>query len=432
MLENGEREVFPFEEKYTIENVAEKLGKSEEQIKNRLLWFTSARNSLRHTIQYILKNMYYSGFDWYLEVPKGMVLKEDFIEEYYRSRDRLNKPVFRYDFSQLPSIIPSRATKVKIFVNEISTKTKKIVGKWETDYTHFITYCDDNIVCSGMASKENMPQFYGTEGFIERSMKKFPGKFGYDRTKYVNSSTKVTLKCLTCGSYFEQLPGIHLNSPLGVCPACAQEHVRLSKIKTQEEFLENMKNLYGDSVDFSKAVYKMARDHGNGEDKIIVINPTTGEEKIVTVSHLLTGNFHFGTKSLGELFVEDCLRSLNIGFNDQVVLRKNEVPEISSVRERVFIDFEVFYNEHIYYIEYNGVQHYQFDLKFHKTMTDYTNQLRRDEAVRVYCKRNNIGFIEIPYIINTKDKIMDFLMKTLVQGIDPETLVDYKALFKTK
>lgn len=423
-------DLFLFEEEYTLEIVSRKLGKSLKKVEKRLLWFTSARDNLRHTVQYILRNMYFQGFDWYLTVPKGLILKEDFIEEYYKSRYKSNKTIFNYDFSKLPNIIPNRMTKVEIFVNEVSTKTKKVIGPWKTTYSYLITRGSDNISCAGMASKEKMPQFIGTDEFIRTSKERFPGKFGYDKTEYINSGTKVILKCLTCGEYFEQLPGIHLNSPLGVCPACAQEHVRVSKIKTQEEFLQKMEDIYGDTLDFSKAIYKRAKNQGNNEDKVIVINPKNKEERLVSISHLLTGKFHFDGQSSGETFIFNALKELGLEFEQQFMLREKDITEITSIRKRVFIDFVVKYNKQTYFIEYNGKQHYQYDLSFHRTEEAYLSQLKRDEAVKLYCERNNIQFVEIPYIVNTRNKIEEFLDKVILHGINPNTLIDYKSLYK--
>lgn len=67
---------------------------------------------------------------------------------------------------------------------------------------------------------------------------------------------------------------------------------------------------------------------------------------------------------------------------------------------------------------------------FHNTIEDFNNQLRRDQNVRDYCKENNILLIEIPYTCNTYKKVKEFLDKVILQGIDPNTLIDYQSLYK--
>ena len=49
--------------------------------------------------------------------------------------------------------------------------------------------------------------------------------------------------------------------------------------------------------------------------------------------------------------------------------------------------------------EYNGVQHYKFSPKFHRTKDDFTQQLKRDEDKRRMCKAHNVKVVEIPYNI---------------------------------
>ena len=86
------------------------------------------------------------------------------------------------------------------------------------------------------------------------------------------------------------------------------------------------------------------------------------------------------------------------------------------------------YNNTPVIIEYNGKQHYKYIPFFHDTLEDFKKQLRRDKEVRDYCERNQIKFIEIPYtIIDTE--VSEFLTKTIIENIDPHTLIDYDSLY---
>ena len=111
---NGQREVFPFEEKYTVENVAEKLGVSVKRVEKKLNKFKSSY--LRHTRQYILSLISEQGLSY--SVHCGIICKKDFIEEYYRSRDENDEYVFDIDFSLVPEVIPHRRYHVTIIINE--------------------------------------------------------------------------------------------------------------------------------------------------------------------------------------------------------------------------------------------------------------------------------------------------------------------------
>lgn len=53
-------------------------------------------------------------------------------------------------------------------------------------------------------------------------------------------------------------------------------------------------------------------------------------------------------------------------------------------------------------IEYDGSQHYRFNSKFHKTLDDYRDQVRRDIIKNQYCKNNNILLLRITYRDNKR------------------------------
>lgn len=424
MKEELDEKVFPFEEKYTTEMIAEKYGVEIKKVEKRLRWFCNAVDKHRHTKQYVLKNLYESGLGW--TNAKGIILKEDFIEGYYESRKKAGKPIFNYDFSKLPDIITNKKTKVPIFVNEISTKTKKIIGDWETCYKGFVNDIEDNGQCAGMLSKEKTAQYIDTETFIARSKELFPGKFGYDRTKYVNFQTKVVLQCLTCGEYFEQRPGEHFYGT-GQCPKCARKSVGRQLAMTQEEFIRRVRLYYSeDELDLSKAIYERGQRDGSEKDnRVIVIDPKTGEEYLVPCTSLLSGSFHFDdTRSTGEQHIQSSLTELNIVFNKEVKLSTKDIPELIGIRSyNIFVDFMFKHNNKTYIVEYNGTQHYYYTSFFNETVERFNNQLKRDEALRNYCKRSNIELIEIPYTIKTKERILDLLTRILVNGEDIDSVV---------
>jgi hypothetical protein len=60
---------------------------------------------------------------------------------------------------------------------------------------------------------------FSAENFVEESKKVQGDKFSYDRAIYINSTTKVELKCNTCNNYFWQKPYSH---KIGIgCPICS-------------------------------------------------------------------------------------------------------------------------------------------------------------------------------------------------------------------
>jgi hypothetical protein len=63
------------------------------------------------------------------------------------------------------------------------------------------------------------------EEFVARSKSIHGDKYDYSKVVYVNSSTKVAIKCNHCGNIFYQSPNVHLKK-CG-CPLCNQRHFSL-------------------------------------------------------------------------------------------------------------------------------------------------------------------------------------------------------------
>ncbi len=103
----------------------------------------------------------------------------------------------------------------------------------------------------------------------------------------------------------------------------------------------------------------------------------------------------------------------------------------------IYVDFYVIYNNTTYWIEFNGEQHYNYVRRFHivkdksvDPLDKFNKQLKRDIEERIYCLKNNITLIEIPYTYNTYKLVEEFLNKVLIEKIDPASFVDYRNLYK--
>lgn len=128
--------------------------------------------------------------------------------------------------------------------------------------------------------------------------------------------------------------------------------------------------------------------------------------------------------SSGEALVLKFLEENELKFKSQVVLRG--IIKGRNI-EKVIIDFILTYNDKPYWIEYNGFQHYN---KISYFKNDLDLQIQRDNNVKAYCKENGIGLIEVPYTLDTFEKVSDFLTKVLFEGVDQETLIDYNKLYE--
>ena len=81
-----------------------------------------------------------------------------------------------------------------------------------------------------------------TEDFINSSIAKHGyGRFLYDKTKYINVKTPVTIFCIECNKYFTTLPKTHIgprSTESGGCPTCAINSTKSKQRKPDNEYFK--------------------------------------------------------------------------------------------------------------------------------------------------------------------------------------------------
>lgn len=80
--------------------------------------------------------------------------------------------------------------------------------------------------------------------------------------------------------------------------------------------------------------------------------------------------------------------------------------------------------------EYNGIQHYRFIKRFHKTMIGFNHRKKNDEMKKKLCEKNKVYLIIVPYTIKFKN-IQQFLIQKLLESNIPilkKELINYKTL----
>lgn len=112
------------------------------------------------------------------------------------------------------------------------------------------------------------------EEFIEKSIKIHGDKFNYDLVEYINSKTKVKIKCNKCNSIFEQVPSMHLAG--NGCSVCNPPHKKL----TQEEFVGRLSKTHPNLEVLSQY---------NGKDRKITVRCKIHDYIYETTPHRLVG-----------------------------------------------------------------------------------------------------------------------------------------------
>lgn len=200
-----------------------------------------------------------------------------------------------------------------------------------------------------------MPKKLTTEEWINKARIKHGDKYDYSKSVYTGSRDRIIITCPKHGD-FTAISGLHISRGDG-CPECASL-AKSSKLSlSNEEFINRLRDMFGDNYDYSKVKY-----NGTG------CSSSKGEEEVCNI--LLSNGIKF-------------IREYTI-----------QVPNEINTSGHAYIDF--YLPEYNTFVEYNGIQHYNPKMAFGGSFK-FERQQARDEYVRQYCKDNNIKLIEIRY-----------------------------------
>ena len=147
--------------------------------------------------------------------------------------------------------------------------------------------------------------------FIQKANDIHHFKYDYSGVDYINSYTKVKIKCPLHG-VFEQRPNSHISNKDG-CPTCGQLSKR-SKFKDSTlTFIEKSQKIHGSIYDYSKTKYG-----SNNNEKVLITCKVHGDFFQAPRTHLegkgckLCGNLSKTVFSLSD-FKKACERHRGIG-----------------------------------------------------------------------------------------------------------------------
>jgi very-short-patch-repair endonuclease len=96
-------------------------------------------------------------------------------------------------------------------------------------------------------------QTFSKEHFIQTAKGVHGDNFDYSRVNYINSQTKITLKCNICEYVFEKTPNSHLQG-CG-CDKCAHVINHKKQKLSETELIERAKEVHGDKFDYPDMNY---------------------------------------------------------------------------------------------------------------------------------------------------------------------------------
>ena len=270
------------------------------------------------------------------------------------------------------------------------------------------------------------------ESFIEKSKVKHNSKYNYDFVEYLDSKTKVKILCPIHG-IFEQLPENHIKG--SGCHKCGGSNRSIN-----EEFILKSKQIHNLKYDYSKVEYKnnktkveiICQYHGSfyispsnhlkgvGCSKCVRKAKSTNQEFIeksnikhnfmynyddvnyvncktqVAINCQKHGTFYQTPNShlrgsgcpdcnlsKGEIMIENYLKEHNLKYEKQFFFK-----DLKHKKELKF-DFAIKdeNNKLKLLIEYNGIQHYKFNKRFHRNKLEFRVSKYRDKLKLDYCKK---------------------------------------------
>ena len=299
--------------------------------------------------------------------------------------------------------------------------------------------------------------------FITESINKFGDKFDYSKCNYINNNTDVVLICKKHNIEFHTKPRSHLYHKSGCCKICAaeikQKTSHNSQVKSNEQFITESINKFGDKFDYSKCNYTgsknnvtlkcnicnnlfniNARSHLrsiNGGCKKCAIKSNIESRKLTYIDIINrckqrhnSQNYDFSTikdsyinthnkiqiicKQHGPFWMlpdnfynklYDCPACNEKSKGESILIEMFTKNNIEFIHNKCFDNLYEFKGHNLSYdfyikkynllIEFNGIQHYKFCKRYHRDLHDFHKQLHHDWLKRKYAKNNKFNYLTI-------------------------------------
>jgi hypothetical protein len=213
--------------------------------------------------------------------------------------------------------------------------------------------------------------------FIDKSILIHDNKYGYNNSCYISAHTPLLIECKRHGT-FEQTPNNHLCGQ--GCPKCS------GKFKNNDDYINDFIEVHGNYYDYSLF------DYVGYCNKTNIICPKHGIFKISAVNHLKGQGCAKCSFSKGEDKISKFLDKNNIIYTTQKTYNK-----LKSINGGRCLRFDFYLPEFNLCIEYDGIQHYQYTPRFHKNIECFYKLQLNDLLKTDYCVKNKIDLIRIGY-----------------------------------
>lgn len=216
---------------------------------------------------------------------------------------------------------------------------------------------------------------------------------------YTKTNAKCTHKCNNCGNVWKALPS-SIKSGRG-CPVCALP-LRNKKLYMPLSKLEVWVQENNPTIQYIKGY------RGNHNTCVFGCN-VCGHKWEATPKNIMNNHgcsycaLHI-RQSKGEKLIEQYLNNKEIRYAYPKVF--------GELRDKYPLRYDFHIKNKNILIEYQGIQHYN-PIDYFGGKDQYKVQLYHDKLKRDYAKEHNYILIEIPYTVNTQEKVNKYLDKYL-------------------
>jgi Zn finger protein HypA/HybF involved in hydrogenase expression len=244
---------------------------------------------------------------------------------------------------------------------------------------------------------------YSKDEFINQAKQIHGNKYDYSKVNYINGIVKIKIKCPKHG-YFWQNPHAHTLQKQG-CPKCGIERsvqINHENTLTNNEFINQAKQVHGDKYDYSKVNYI------NAKTKVSIICKKHGMFEQTPNRHCSKSNGCPKCKeSKGERIIYQYLDNNKIIYIRQAKFEGCLSPKNNPLK------FDFYLPDYNICVEFDGPQHFGINF-FNRSDDNYIKLITLHDGIKnIFCNNHGIKLIRIPYWNNNVRDINNILNNEL-------------------